>query len=235
VITVILTFLEGSLSVGEGREAVLDFLSSWSSPLSSSSPCVSLFGKIFQMAADDELMLNAAESCFNAFFNSKSVNVDYWTIRILRGSSSEGKLSSEGMGLISSLARFLAKTSTTTSGGQSSYAHEEVAMRVMRALAEEVASFMWPPSAVEEVFADALSTLFLLAMATRDGYAQFFLCCHDWLKASAAYLVQKDVLAKLERGVEEGSHAVVLNNACHILTYVKRQGPYPPLHLPRSG
>jgi E3 ubiquitin-protein ligase UBR4 len=63
--------------------------------------------------------------------------------------------------------------------------------------------------------------LYLSASAGNgQGHVALFRAALEWLELVKRYTLQKNVLEKLEQGVQAGRHMLVLENASHLLSYV---------------
>ena len=55
------------------------------------------------------------------------------------------------------------------------------------------------------------------------GHLLLLSACADWVGQVKTYLVQKNVIEKLEDNVPGGYHHVMVENAHHILFYVRQE------------
>ena len=70
-------------------------------------------------------------------------------------------------------------------------------------------------------FADLLTVMSTLAGAgSGQGHLKLLRACLEWQATCKSYLMQKDVLEKLEQNVASGSHITMVDNACLLLNYV---------------
>ena len=73
-------------------------------------------------------------------------------------------------------------------------------------------------------FSDLLGVLVNLAEEESGvGHVQLFKASLEWLYTGKTYLMQKNVIEKLEQGITStGCHSVMLDNMCHVLNYVSQ-------------
>lgn len=99
--------------------------------------------------------------------------------------------------------------------------HEDVAQAFLKALIP-MASSALTVSNESTVFVDLLSVMSTLASAgSGSGHIKLFRSSNEWLEICKNYLVQKNVVEKLEIGNTVGKHMSMVENACHLLLYVR--------------
>ena len=78
------------------------------------------------------------------------------------------------------------------------------------------------PTSEGMAFADLMGVLVNLAEEESGlGHVQLFKASLEWLYTGKTYLMQKNVIEKLEQGItSSGCHSVMLDNMCHVLNYV---------------
>ena len=70
-------------------------------------------------------------------------------------------------------------------------------------------------------FVSLLSYMTILASAGSGvGHVHLFSASNEWLEICKNYLVQKNVVEKLEGNVAAGRHMDMVESTCHLLNYV---------------
>jgi E3 ubiquitin-protein ligase UBR4 len=119
--------------------------------------------------------------------------------------------------LLQSLSRYIVREETQIP--------EDVALSILKCLLPMGAKALNPSAtAVEGLgFGDLIAVMKTLAGAGSGvGHVQLFRECAVWLESCKNYIVQKNVIEKLEEGVGSGKHVSMVENACHLLNYVSQ-------------
>ena len=53
------------------------------------------------------------------------------------------------------------------------------------------------------------------------GHLQLFRSCSQWLEVCKNYLVEKNVIEKLEKNIPSGRHLIMVEHTCMLLNYVR--------------
>ena len=114
---------------------------------------------------------------------------------------------------------------------------EEVALTILNCLlSKNIGSELLLPTSEGMPFSDLMVVLKTLASAESGvGHVQLFRACTEWMSTCRNYIVQKNVIEKLEKGSDVNldfqsgndsrlhhrpGHMVMVENACHLLSYM---------------
>lgn len=115
---------------------------------------------------------------------------------------------------------------------------EEVALTILNCLlGKNIGSELLLPTSEGMPFSDLMAVLTTLANAESGvGHVQLFRACTEWMATCRNYIVQKNVIEKLEKGTEishdyssgngnitlihRPGHTVMVENACNLLSYM---------------
>ncbi|XP_066993474.2 E3 ubiquitin-protein ligase UBR4 [Anabrus simplex] len=103
---------------------------------------------------------------------------------------------------------------------ENSNVSEEVAITILKALIP-IGSQILSPAVEGMGFSELMVVMATLADAgSGKGHVHLFSAATDWLELCKQYLVQPDVVEKLEAGQGSGKHRLMLDAACYLLNYV---------------
>ena len=99
---------------------------------------------------------------------------------------------------------------------------EDVPLTILSLLIPLASDILSSPSGPAVGFPDLMAVLTGLASAGNGkGHVILFSAVADWLEVVKKYLVQKNVVEKLEAGNSSGRHMIMLENATTLLQYIR--------------
>ncbi|XP_013777424.1 E3 ubiquitin-protein ligase UBR4-like isoform X2 [Limulus polyphemus] len=231
-----LKFMEGLLDKQMGKKALEKFftenpekdminilLSASNENLSPTygTRVLKFFSKLFQQVEKNPSDKTLEKLCSTLSKMSKLSKLDtsalhHWLEKIISGAPSqlegdEGSMQENRL-LLQSLTSYIVK--------ENSAVGEEVANAILSALIPMGSKILSPAS--EGIgFSELMVVMATLAGAgSGSGHLQLFKAATGWLELCKKYLVQKDVLEKLEDNVPGGKHQIMMESTCYLLSYL---------------
>ena len=126
--------------------------------------------------------------------------------------NAEAPKSKSNMAFLQALARLIVLENSPVT--------EDVAQAILKTLIPMASSALAAPNE-SMAFAELLSVMSTLASAgSGSGHIKLFRSSNEWLEICKTYLVQKNVIEKLEIGNNVGKHRSMVENACNLLNYL---------------
>lgn len=235
----IVQFMDSMLDEQEGREALDKFFNKnefqlvkvllTSSSLSPeyASKVLTFFNHLFEASEKSPKEASTSNLCSSLSGLAKipSTQLELWLGHLVQGSLEGGEHLEpsqmaavyDNRALLQSLSRYIVREETQIP--------EDVALSILKCLLPMGAKALNPSAtAVEGLgFGDLIAVMKTLAGAGSGvGHVQLFRECAVWLESCKNYIVQKNVIEKLEEGVGSGKHVSMVENACHLLNYVSQ-------------
>ena len=138
---------------------------------------------------------------------------------MIRGDHACGCVSSDNCALLMNVTSYLVDDFGGTHLNEDIL--NETVMTVFSCLTS-LGTLLVSPTSEGMAFADLMAVLVNLAEEESGlGHVQLFKACLEWLYNGKTYLMQKNVIEKLEQGITtSGCHSVMLENMCYVLNYL---------------